>query len=230
MEKEIGEDGKEIVAPVLPPELKPNEPETPEGEIKEPTDADFDKKLSELQTEPIKVSKYSEREKAEHTLNSIKTRFPDLVPVPDEELPTENDRISEVQNTLTRQQVEGIMRASSKSESEVNLKMWFYDNRIVKTGNIYRDADDAAFLANKEFTRSAIKDMRRNPPTEKEPSGPGQRPVRTDIPPLPQSQIDDLVRAGFQQTAPDLWEGSALIVKFNKASRKWEQLRKPRTA
>lgn len=214
---------KKGTVPAPTSEPTPKEPATPaptEQKPTEPTDADYLKDLEKLEVEkPPVAPKRSEKEKALYTLKKIKERFPDLK---DEEgYEPDEDKFAEVKNQLTRQQVEGIIRQNSKSEAEVKYKMHFYDNRVVKTGNIYVDADDAIWLATKERTRNALNEMKRTPPPAGAGSGAGQATPHKTITPLPPNEEKQLLRSGYRKVSEGLYEGNKMRYRFDEATKSW---------
>ena len=164
--------------------------------------------------------KRSEKEKAEHTLKSILGKFPDLIPkdAPD----TEDDKFSAMEGRLLRQHVEGIIRANSKTDDEVRYKMFFYDNKIVKSGNIHEDADNAEWLANKARTRNALNEIKRKP--EAGPAGgAGQKPPVNSAPDFPPDVERRMASMGLKKLAPGHWEGQKVGIKWNPKTKQMEE-------
>ena len=186
-------------------------------------DIDFKKELEreELRQPP----KRSEKEKAKFTIEKIFERHPDLREdfEPEYVESDDEDKISALEKKLLRNQVEGIIRQNSKTEDEIKYKMYFYDNRIVKTGNIHEDADNAEWLATKTRTRNAISEMNRRPESPGMASGAGQKPPLNMIPDLPSEDIKKMLQMGLKKTAPDKWEGTKVVVQYNKQTKQWEQ-------
>lgn len=214
-------------------ETTPTSEENPtpkESETPKETDTDFKKELETLEaTKPKEQPKRSEEEKAKFTIDKIHERFPNLK----EEEPDamiDEDKISAVEsrleNKFERNQVEGIFRANSKTEEEVKYKMFFYDNRIAKSGNIHDDADDAEWLANKARTRNAIKEMKQNPDSPGSSTGAGQKPTSNSVPTLPPIERKRLLDLGMKEVSPGRWEGKSQILEWNTQAKSWEQKRK----
>ena len=189
--------------------------ESAKTELEAAQDIDFKKELENL--EANKPPKRSEKEKAKFTMEKILERFPDIK----EEPLDEDEKVSALEVKLLRNQVEGIIRANSKTEDEVRYKMHFYDHRIIKTGNIHDDADNAEWLANKARTRNALIEMRRKPEGH-QGSGAGQRPSLNAAPELPPADVKKLTELGLKQVAPDKWEGTKAVLQYNKAAKKWD--------
>lgn len=185
---------------------------------------DFNKELEDLEAKL--PPKRSEEEKAKYTMDKIVERFPNLAPKADSfgfdvEEPTEKLR-----KEMLRNQVEGIIRQHSKTEDEVKYKMHFYDHKVVKSGNIYDDADNAEWLANKNRTRNAIEEMRRTPSDPGSSSGAGAKGASNNIVELPSDQIQRLLSLGLKRVAPDRFEGTKTGLQYNKQTKTWEQFRK----
>lgn len=162
----------------------------------------------------------SEKEKAKFTIDKILERHPDLK---DEMIPKNNENQDNLRAELLRNQVEGIIRQDSKTEEEVRFKMHFYDNKIVKTGNIHEDADNAIWLANKGRTRNAITEMQRNPVVPNTATGPGQKAQIDGVPNLSPEDVRRLTQAGLKQTAPGVWEGAKVKLVYDPKSKQWDQ-------
>lgn len=242
----IVEEKKEVVVPVEPPapvptsDETPPSPEAPKGEDGELQDIDFAKELGEVTTVEPPKPKRTEKEKAEYSLHKILEKHPDLktkvlgepATVVDED-EDEEDVAEKVLGNLqaqnARTQAEGIIRQQLQGkgvkdmDSAVKFYLAHYD-KLPKTASIFEDVDNAIWLANKKRTQNALKELRRTPPENSHPSGSGAKPPKTDIPELPPSEIKKLVELGLKQTAPGVWEGNKVIIKYNKAEGKWEQL------
>ena len=187
-------------------------------------DIDYVKALEELEnSQPVKRS---EKEKAAYTVKKIYERFPDLNAGKKED-EDEDDKIASLRTDLLRQQVEGIIRREAKTEDEVKYYMRVYDLKTVKTGNIHEDADNALWLANKDRTRNALKEIKRKPADPGPASGSGQRGDSGKIPELSQRVQAELIRNDVKQTAPDTWEGTKVMLKYNKQAKQWDQTNKP---
>ena len=195
--------------------------ESAKKELEAGEDIDFKKELEKVAGElPPPPPRRSEKEKAKFTMDKILERFPDLQE--DFSPESDDDKVSKVREELLRNQVEGIIRANSKNNDEVKYKMFFYDHRIVKTGNIHEDADNADWLANKARTRNAISEMRRSPPNTDSAGGSGQKPLLKSTPELPPSEVKRLTALGLKQVAPDRWEGTKAVLQYDKAAKKWD--------
>ena len=227
-------------APTPPAEKKPEEKpeesteEKPEETPTEtpPEDIDYNKELQVLEdSKPPEstVPKRTEKEKAKFTLEKIFERHPDLregeAPIEYEE----EDKLSQMEQRLQRTQAEGIIRNQVKNEKDVEgavrYMMWFFDNRITKTGNIHKDTDDAMWLANKNRTRNALKEQQRQPPAPGAPAGPGQKASVETVPELPAEEVERMLANGWKKTAKG-WEGKIAKIEWNKEVKKWEQFEK----
>lgn len=197
------------------------ESESKEEEKEKEEDIDYEKKLAELDRDT--PPKRSEREKAAHAVQSIYKRFPDLKEGGEGGEDKEEDRITSLRSDLLRQQVEGVIRQSAKSEAEVKYYLAFYDRKIVKTGNIHEDADNAMWLAGKDRTRNALKEIRRKAPEPGPASGAGQRSVTGKVPELSADRRAQLERNGMHEVAPGHWEGEKTTLKYDKKAKKWDQ-------
>lgn len=208
-------------APTPPSEETPEEVE-PEVEAQPEENIDYKNELENLEANKPEP-KRSEKEKAKYTVEKIYERHPDLKEETEQHI--DEGGLAKVEQNLLRQQVEGIIRADSKTEDEVKYKMFFYDNKIVRTGSIHEDADNALWLANKNRTRNAIEEMKRKP-VAGQGGGSGQKtPISGIVPLSPQDQLK-MKQLGLKQTAPDTWEGEKVKLVFDKKTKKWEQSRK----
>lgn len=180
-------------------------------------DADLLNELNKGGAEPK-----TEKEKAKYTVDQIFIRHPDLksemVPKP-----VDDGSAANIEAKLLRNQVEGIIRQSCKTEEEIKVKMHYYDNKIVKTGNIHEDADNAIWLANKGRTKNAIEEMRRNPGEFGGTGGSGHKPNLDGAPELSATEIRKLVSAGLKQISPTRWEGQKTILEWDKNAKAWNQ-------
>lgn len=187
-------------------------------------DVDYKAELDRLNNLPPPPGQRTEKDKAKYTVEQILIRHPELK----DELqmagkPVDDGTAKALEEKLLRNQVEGIIRQGSKSEDEVRVKMHYYDNKIVKTGNIHEDADNAIWLATKGRTRNAIAERDRNPiPPEMAP-GPGQKPPMNGIPELPITEVRRLTQLGLKQTAPGVWEGVKIKIEWDKNAKQWNQ-------
>lgn len=183
--------------------------------VKAQADIDYKKELEALELN--KPPQRTEKEKAKFTVDKIYERFPDLK----ESAPPVGD--SELRTELLRNQVEGIIRASSKTEDEVKVKMFHYDHKIVKTGNIHEDADNAIWLANKGRTRNAIAEQQRNPGEPGASAGAGQRTPTDSAPELSTGDVKRLTQLGLKLVSPGHWEGEKVVLKWDKTAKAWNQ-------
>ena len=203
--------------------------EAAKKEVEDAKDIDYKKELERVAVSlPPPVPQRTEKDKAKYTVEKIYERFPDLkedfVPPDNEEF---DNKFSNLQQTLLRNQVEGIIRQNSKSDDEVKYKMFFYEHRIVKTGNIHEDADNAIWLAGKDRTRNALNEMKRTPPSPGPAAGPGQRSPITTAPELSIEDVKRLTQLGLKKVAPDRWEGTKFGLQYNKQTKVWEQISIP---
>ena len=209
------EEAKKVAeeAEPTPPSEENAEVDADENPIKpKESDVDFKKELEHLEAET--PPKRSEKEKAEHTLKSIYGRFPDLK-LAENEPDSEDDKLSAMEYRILRQHVEGIIRQNSKTDDEIKYKMFFYDNRIVKTGNIHEDADNAEWLANKARTRNALSEMKRKPESPGSPAGAGQRPPVSSAPEFSPEVRKRMEGMGLKEIVPGTWEGTKVGMKWN---------------
>lgn len=192
-------------------------------------DIDYTKELNDLKENeivpPVKSEGRTEEEKAKFTLDKIHERFPSLKEQPGEGADV-NAAVSDMQSTLLRNQVEGIIRQDSKTEEEVKYKMYFYDKRIKHTGNVHTDSSAAVWLANESRTKNAIAEMRRDPGTPKNPGGSGAPADTNAAPDLPADEHKRLVTAGFRKVEPGHYESSMFNLKWDKKARQWDQTKK----
>lgn len=171
----------------------------------------------------------TEEEKAEYTIKQILGRHPELK---DKIFPGGQPVVTEgeaknIEQKLLRNQVEGIFRSQSASEEEVKTKLFYYDNKIVKTGNIHEDADNATWLANKGRTRNAIDELKRKPADPGAGAGAGT-PQSGDgsVPNLSPDDIRKLTLAGMKQISAIKWEGEKTILEWDVNSKQWKETRK----
>lgn len=185
-------------------------------------DIDFSKELDDLNRKPQR----DEKDKARFTLKGILDRHPDLK---DELTPKADDP---VEQKLLRNQAEGVIRQRVREmgvKDEVNAVAYylkFYD-RTTKTGNIYDDVDDAMWLGDKNRTRNALSESKRVPPEPGAGGGAGHKPPGSpSVPTLPPDVIKRWTASGLKQIAPGHWEGTKIVVKWDKDAGKWDQTMK----
>lgn len=65
-------------------------------------------------------------------------------------------------NQVTRQNALMVAKSLSKSNDEVDLTMWHYENSVKKTGDITEDMSNAHFLANKKRYTQDLSEARRS--------------------------------------------------------------------
>jgi len=218
---------KDEVPAQLPEQTPESKVETPEEKKPESSKGiDYDKELEALQGKTPLPTR-SEKEKAAFTIKKLITKFPDIKSeLGEHEEELIEDKFGQFSQGFLRQQAEAEIRKRSKTESEAKYKMWFYDHRVNKTGNVFEDVDDAEWLANKGQTRNALEEMKNKTTPPANASGAGQRAVVTDITPLAPADVARMKNMGMVQKAPDLWEGTKVGLKFNKETKAWEQFRK----
>lgn len=219
---------KETSPAPTPPEGEKPPVETPPATDPPKEDINYAEELNKLESEVIPSKQKparSEEDKAKFTLDKIHERFPHLkgeVVAAD----ATADGIDEVKDLMLRNQAEGIIRQTAKSEDEVKYKMHFYDNRIQRTGNIHTDVEAAVWLANKGRTQNAIKEMKRDPGDPGSASGPGQKLPSNTAPQLPAEEHKILINSGFKLVEPGRYESSMFILQWDKGVQKWDQTRK----
>lgn len=205
-----------------------SEEETKESSEEKTSDINYGEELTKLKSNEATVTKPSERseeEKARFTMDKIVERFPHFKEDVTVEK-TNDEAVDKMHRSLLRNQVEGIIRANSKSDEEVKYKLYFYDKRIQQTGNIHEDADNAEWLANKTRTRNAIKEMKRDPGDPGSGSGAGQKSASNEAPELPAVEHQRLIQAGLKKTAPGKYEGTKTVIEWDPKERQWNQTMK----
>lgn len=209
------------------PAPAPTSEPTPKEEIpKPPENIDYSKELEALEgskrsyTPP--KSKDDELRQAKFTLESVKKRIVELGGQLDELPPDERgNQFDNLRNELYEQQAEAEIRRGAKSEDEARYKMWFFKNRIVRSGNVFRDVEEALWLSNRHRTENAMEELKNKQTPSSFSQGPGQRSSDKVIPTLTPEKEAELMRYGFKKTAPGRYEGKKMIYRFDEATKSW---------
>lgn len=198
--------------------------EAPKEEPKQ--DIDFEKEYQALEAKaPPRKTREDELKAAQYSLNSLKKRIKDLGGEVEETPAPVEDKFEQFATGFVRQQAEAEIRKRSKSEAEVKYKLWFYDHKIVKSGNVFSDVDDAEWLANKNRTQNALQEMK-NAPTAADTSGPGQKTPHVRVVALPKEEEMKLLQAGYKKVSPSKYEGTRFVYRFDEVAAKWIQEKK----
>jgi len=228
------EEKKEVVPPIVvepapAPTSEPTPPEKKEETPATPPNIDYIKELEALEgsnrayTPP--KSKEEQLRQAKFTLESTKKRIVDLGGTVDETPILNENPLDDFQNNFLEQQAEAEIRKTSTSEDEVRFKMYFYKNRIKPSGNVFRDVEEALWLANRHRTQNTLNELKNRPPPPGVGSGPGQKsPEKTIIALSPEKEAE-LLRFKYKKVAPDKYEGKFFIYRYD-ANHGWIQEKK----
>jgi len=182
-------------------------------------DIDFKKKLEDAAKNlPPPAPKHTEEEKAKFTIDKIHERFPNLR---DEPIVAEDDKLKALDDKLTRNQAETLIREGAKTEDEVKWTLHVYDNEIQKTGNLHKDVEKAVWLANMDRTKNAIREQKRNPPEPGDVGGAGAKAPSDNVVDLPPEQVTKLLELGLKRVAPDRFEGVKKGLRYDKQLKDW---------
>jgi hypothetical protein len=81
------------------------------------------------------------------------------------------ERVGIVRNDLMKDQIEALASRMAKSDSEKELALHYFNNRITRTGNFREDLEDAFALANKKKYSSQISELQKTISSKKTISG-----------------------------------------------------------
>ena len=190
-----------------PENQEENTEEVVEEPIEEPKpEIDFKKELELLEKKPQR----SELEKALYTRQQIDKRIQELGGKPLESKKDEEEYVTK--KDLAKLEA----KALAKSDEELNLIMWWMENKGLT-------AEDAYFMANKGRLKQTFEEIKRaNVKPVSRGTGAGQRPALKEVPALPPETQKVLERRGFKfNSQTKEWEAKFNKMRFDKIKNAW---------